>query len=89
MRPEVVKDAIKALREQQRGGDGLARYLKRKGQKPNVLRTILVGAKVTGAAWYAYYHSKQSPLTKVNKSGETTGSDIFQRGPMLLARWVT
>jgi hypothetical protein len=33
MRPEVVKDAIKALREQQRGGDGLARYLKRKGQK--------------------------------------------------------
>ena len=64
MRPEVVKDAIKALREQQRGGDGLARYLKRKGQKPNVLRTILVGAKVTGAAWYAYYHSKQSSLTK-------------------------
>jgi hypothetical protein len=25
MRPEVVKDAIKALREQQRGDDGLAR----------------------------------------------------------------
>ena len=33
MRPEVVKDAIKALGEQQRGDDGLARYLKRKGQK--------------------------------------------------------
>jgi hypothetical protein len=32
MRPEVVKDAIKALREQQRGDGGLARYLK--AQRP-------------------------------------------------------
>jgi len=48
MRPEVVKDAIKALREQQRGGDGLARYLKRKGQKTKCAPDDLNGCEGGG-----------------------------------------